>query len=234
MSLKVLIADDKFEMRMILKKALSKINGIEIIGEAENGKDAVLIVEKEKPDSVFLDVEMPVVDGIEAAKQIIDINPKTMIVFITAYQQYMPQAFELYSFDYMIKPFKIDRLNETVERMFEVKSNNLNKTSKKIVLKTKNRQILVQPDNIILVQRENRTTTVITKNEKYSISHTLSEMENILPKEIFLRSHKSYIININRIKEVEQYGRWTYVVKFDCIDEDALLTYEKGKSINII
>lgn len=235
LTLKALIVDDQFDMRFILKKALENIENVEIVAEADNGKDAVDIVENLKPNCVFLDVEMDTMNGIDAAKQILDINPKIMIVFITAYQQYMPQAFELYAFDYIVKPFKIERLKETIKRMKEIYINNIDSYNKniydKIKLKTKDDFVLISPEKIILIQREERMTSVITVEGKYIINETLSEMEKIVPSDIFIRSHKSYIINITKINKVCPYGRWTYVVKFENIKEDALLTHEKAKLI---
>lgn len=228
MSLNVIIVDDDKNMRFILKKALSKIIYIEIIGEASNGKEAIDLFERLKPDGVFMDVEMPNMDGIEAAKLMLDIQPKVMLVFITAHQQYMPQAFELYAFDYMVKPFKLERLKETVKRMQitspPAKSNT-------IMIKNREETAILNQNEIILVQRENRNTIIVTSTGRHSTNQTLLELEEKLDKSMFIRSHKSYIINCNRIKKMLPYGRWTYIVQFDCIAEDALITSEKAKEL---
>ena len=108
--LRIIIVDDEEKMRYILKKALLKVPGITIVGEAQNGTEAIQLVEEVRPDGVFMDVEMPEMNGIDAAKLIADIDPKCMIVFITAYQEYMPEAFALYAFDYIVKPFQLKRL----------------------------------------------------------------------------------------------------------------------------
>ena len=103
--MKVLIADDDKSMRFVLRKALEKQKNIDIGIEVENGSEAVAAFEHDKYDVAFLDVDMPVLDGIEAAKLILDIHPKCMVVFVTAHEEYMQEAFELYAFDYMVKPF---------------------------------------------------------------------------------------------------------------------------------
>jgi two-component system LytT family response regulator len=222
--MKVIIVDDEQGMRLILKKALMKMSNIEIIGEAQNGLDAVELVEKLRPDGVFMDVEMEVMDGIEAAKLMLDIDPKIMLIFITAHQQYMPQAFELYAFDYMVKPFKLERLEETVKRMIGTKT-----PSSTIAIKSHEETAILNQDEIVLVQRENRSTVIITDRARYITTQSLSELEIKLDNGIFVRSHKSYIINYTKIQKLIPYGRWTYIVKFRDIPDDALITSEKLK-----
>ncbi len=224
--MKVIIVDDEKNMRLILKKALLKVSTIEIIGEAENGEDAIKLVEKFNPDGVFMDVEMPKMDGIETAKHMLDIKPKIMLVFITAHQQYMPQAFELYAFDYMVKPFKLERLKQTIDRMLTTLSIPQPKT---LLVKNREETAILNQDEIILIQRENRNTVIVTSNGKHLTNQTLSELEKKLNPDIFIRSHKCYIINKNKIKKLLPYGRWTFIVKFIELEEDALITSEKAK-----
>lgn len=226
--LKVIVVDDEKNMRFILKKALSKFPKVEVIGEAANGKDALDLVETLKPDGVFMDVEMPNMDGIEAAKLMLDIQPKIMLIFITAHQQYMPQAFELYAFDYMVKPFKLERLKQTLKRMIVTLSPNQTDT---LLIKNREQTAILNQNEIILIQRENRNTVIVTSSCKYTTTQTLSELEQKLNNDIFIRSHKSYIINKNKIKQLLPYGRWTYIVKFKDIKEDALITAQKSKEL---
>lgn len=229
--LKVIVVDDEKNMRFILKKALSKFPQVEVIGEAANGKDALDLVETLKPDGVFMDVEMPNMDGIEAAKLMLDIKPKIMLIFITAHQQYMPQAFELYAFDYMVKPFKLERLKQTLKRMILTLSPNQADT---LLIKNREQTAILNQNEIILIQRENRNTVIVTSSGKYTTTQTLAELEQKLNNDIFIRSHKSYIINKNKIKQLLPYGRWTYIVKFKDIKEDALITAQKSKELERI
>jgi two-component system LytT family response regulator len=222
--MKVIIVDDEMGMRLVLRKALMNMPQIEVIGEAQNGLEAVELVEKFRPDGVFMDVEMDVMDGIEAAKLMLDIDPKIRLIFITAHQQYMPQAFELYAFDYMIKPFKLERLEETVKRMCHTKM-----PSSTIAIKSHEETAILNQDEIVLIQRENRSTVIITDKSHYTTTQSLSELEEKLETSIFIRSHKSYIINYTKILKLIPYGRWTYVVKFRGISDDALITSEKLK-----
>jgi len=241
LNFKVLIADDDQGMRLVLKKALSKVEGFEIIGEAEDGNAALCFSESLKPDVIFMDVEMPLLNGVECAKKILDINPKTIIIFATAHEEYMPAAFELYAFDYLVKPFKLDRIYQTLERIKSLAAylneptakqvGEPNKVLDKLIVKTKESINFINMDEIILIQRENRSTAIYTADEKYITSDSLSDLEERLDKSIFFRSHKSYIINLHMIHKIYPYGRWTYVVKLKNTDQDALLTYERYEEL---
>jgi len=231
--LRVLIVDDEERMRYILKKALEKFPNLVLLGEAADGTEAVKLVEEIRPDVVFMDVEMPGVNGLEAAKMIADIDPKCMIIFITAYQEYRPEAFELYAFDYIVKPFQMKRLEQTIQRIQLLKPRLTPPSStmaiSHILLKNREGMAVINPKDIILIQREERSTIIITEKDRFTTSETLSELEEKLPSQLFLRSHKSYIIQIEKIKRIHPYGRWTYVIQFEGTKEDALLTKEKAK-----
>ena len=241
MALKVIIADDEMGMRLVLKKAIEKFREFEIIGEAENGNSALLLFEELRSDVVFLDVEMPEINGLDCARKIFDIHPKTIIIFATAHSEYMPQAFEMYAFDYMIKPFKIERIFKTLDRILELKDRNeeidLSKDLKhekrldKLMIKNKEGISLVDMKDIVLIQREERNTVIYTRDEEYVTSEGLSEIQERLDKYQFIRSHKSYIINLSMIHKIYPYGRWTYVVKLKNTSKDALLTHEKYEEV---
>jgi len=242
--MKVLIADDDKSMRFVLKRALEKQNFIEVADEVANGAEAVAAFEEESFDAAFLDVDMPVLDGIEAAKLILDIHPKCMIVFVTAHEEYMQEAFELYAFDYMVKPFKLERLDQTIKRMCEfrkVQEENSGNSEKKVeaithdlLLKVKDGMVVVRPEDIIMIERENRSSVIVTEKELFTINKPLGELEAMLPEKEFLRTHKSYIIRLDKITKMSIYGRWTYVVKLRGTKKDALLTKEKAKILETI
>jgi two-component system LytT family response regulator len=239
-SKRVMIADDDMGMRLVLTKAVERSGGFEIVGEAEDGAAALRLFEGLRPEVVFLDVEMPGMTGVECAKRIADIEPRTIIVFATAHQQYMPEAFEVYAFDYLVKPFKLDRLQQTLEKIKGIddpkpdlfgkgQTGSIN-SHKKLMIKGKDGISVLDMEEIILIQREDRTTAIYTINDRHTTSDGLSELEEKLDGSIFFRGHKSYIININYISKIYPYGRWTYIVKLRGTEKDALLTrdgYEK-------
>jgi Response regulator of the LytR/AlgR family len=229
-------------MLLVLRKAIEKYNNFTISGEANDGASALQLFEEMRAEVVFLDVEMPMVSGIECAKRIMDINPKTVIIFATAHEEYMPEAFEVYAFDYLVKPFKVDRLRQTLERIEQshIENNILNndrkvtvnaKALKKLMIRNREGISLVDMDEIILIQREERSTVIYTAKDRFSTSEGLSELEGRLDNSLFFRSHKSYIINLQTISKIYPYGRWTYIVKLKGVDKDALLTHEKYEEL---
>lgn len=241
MSINVLIADDDIGMRLVLKKAIEKADGFMIAGEAEDGDAALRVFDSLRPEVVFLDVEMPLVSGIECAKKIADIDPKTIIIFATAHGEYMSDAFEVYAFDYLVKPFKIDRLNQTLERIKSIeavksgiivtRSASHSRTPEKLIIRNKEGISLVDMDEIILIQREDRSTVIYTSQERFTTSEGLTELEEKLDSDSFFRCHKSYIINLNAISRIYPYGRWTYIVKLKGTERDALLTHDKYEEL---
>lgn len=241
MQYRVLIVDDEREMRGLLGKAVEKVEGFEVIGDVENGERALEIAESSHPHVVFLDVEMPGLDGVECARRMLEINPDTIIIFATGHNEYMSEAFELYAFDYLTKPFKMERVFTTLERIKKVnlksEKDSLDKIIRhekglnKLVIKNKEGISFVDMKDIIIIQREDRSTVIYTSSSSYLTSEGLSEIEEKLDRTQFLRSHKSYIVNISMISKIYPYGRWTYTIKLKNTDKDALLTYEKYEEL---
>lgn len=240
--LRVLIADDDMGMRTIMRKIVERVEDFVLVAEAGDGKTAFELVEKLKPDVVFLDVEMPEMTGVECARAIQDLDPNVVIIFATAHDHYMGDAFEVYAFDYLIKPFKVERVIQTLERARERLSARAGRAAAPVVkprtlsgrmmLKHRDGVTFVDLQDILLIQREERTTVLYTAdNERYVTNDTLSEMEERLPADVFFRCHKSYIINLNHIKDITPYGRWTYVVRLEGTQHDALITHEKYEEL---
>ena len=244
MPLKVLIVDDEPGMRLLIEKTVEKLKGFEVIGGAASTEEALKLFEAQRPQVVFLDIELQGSSGVECAEEMFSINPKTMIIFATGHNEYMPRAFELYAFDYIIKPFKIERILNTLNRIkdiaeekVEVKLAEKSKVSislDKLAIKNKEGITLIDPSDIILIQREEKSTVIYTSNERISTSESLGDIQEKLDMTKFMRSHKSYIINVSKITKIYPYGRWTYVVKFKDTEMDALLTHENYSELKDI
>ena len=146
MALKVLIADDDAGMRLVLRKLIESMEGFEFAGEAADGTEAVRLCADLQPDIVFIDVKMPVLSGDEAAKKIYALYPDTIIIFVSAYSEYMPQAFEVYAFDYLLKPFKTDRVRQTLRKIQKRQSPLRVSTPKSLMIKQGS-------DGIVLLKR---------------------------------------------------------------------------------
>jgi len=119
--LKVIIAEDDPAMRLILRRVIEGISELEIVAEAEDGLQLIQLTEELMPDVVFLDISMPVLGGLEAAKKIFSINPTISIIFATGHDNYTHEAFEVYAFDYLVKPFNLDRIKQTMARLKEMR-----------------------------------------------------------------------------------------------------------------
>ena len=214
------------------------------MGEAENGEQALEMFEKTHPQVVFLDVEMPVMDGVETARRIQDMDPHAALVFATAHEGYREEAFAVYAFDYLVKPFRNERVLATLERIRRMLGGRQNlpaeavkpvparkKHPGRLMIRNRDGVVFVDTGDILLVQRENRQTVLYTAEGGYPTSDTLGDVEEKLDPEVFFRCHKSYIINLSCIDSITPYGRWTYVVKLRGTKQDALITHEKYEEL---
>ncbi len=238
--MKVLLVEDESGIRLLLRKIVEKNKEFQVAGEADNLTDAVTLFHRTKPDVVFLDIEISGASGLDCAKIIADVNPKTKIIFATAHAEYMSNAFEVYAFDYLLKPFNVERVNQTLQRILDLsrqKAEPLERIVKyekgleKLLVKGRESMSFVDIRDIILVQREEGSTVIYTAKDSFSTSAGLGEIEEKLDPQQFMRSHKSYIINVSQIRKIEPYGRWTYIVTFKDLKQDALITQEKYEEI---
>ena len=117
--IRILIADDDPGMLLVMRKLVERAEDYELVGEAQNGEQVLALYEKYTPEVVLMDVEMPGMSGIDCARIIQDKNPKAVLVFATAHEQYMKSAFEVYAFDYLVKPFPVERALNTLRLIRE-------------------------------------------------------------------------------------------------------------------
>ncbi len=244
--IKVVIADDDEGMRLIERRMIARVEGFTLAGEAADGNELLELVEEIRPQVVFLDVEMPGKTGVECAKVIQDMDPSIVLIFATAHDQYMGDAFEVYAFDYLIKPFKVDRVLQTLERardriagrrgddepLPELPHTAPKAATGRLMLHHKDGVSFVNMGDILLVQREDRATVIYTAGGgRYVTGDSLGETEARLDPNVFFRCHKSYIINLNQISNITPYGRWTYIVRLNGTTHDALITHEKYEEL---
>ena len=239
-----MIIEDEPQIRKLLRKIVEKQEGFTVVSEAGDFAGAVMEYTKYRADVVFLDIDLNGESGLECVKVLLALNPKLKVVFATAHSEYMANAFEIYAFDYLVKPFNIERVNKTLARIRESSidadkkvlesEEHLEQHKGKLLIKGKEQIVFVDKKDIILIARAESATQIVTKEEIYRTSVTLGEMEEKLSPSEFMRCHKSYIINISMISKIEPYGRWTYVVKFKGTTETALITaqnYEELKKM---
>lgn len=243
--IKVIIIEDEPEIRKLLRKIIEKQEGFEVVAEAGDFATAITEYTKYRADVVFADIDLNGESGMECVKVLLELNPKLKVVFATAHSEYMANAFEIYAFDYLVKPFNMERVARTLGKIKEncAKENvdssqspveRLEQHKDKLLIKGKDQISFVDKSEIIMVERVENATQIVTKEEIYRTSIGLGDIEAKLSETEFMRCHKSYIINISMISKIEPYGRWTYIVKFKGISETALITsqnYEELKKM---
>jgi two-component system LytT family response regulator len=227
-----LIIDDEILARNVIRTFLQTDPTIRVVDEAGNGTEAVIKILQHRPDLIFLDIQMPELDGFEVLKEIWP-HHQPFVVFTTAYDQYALRAFEVNAIDYLLKPFNEVRFHQALGRVQErlaqrtqpriealvnqLLSDQAAQPSgsflRRILVKETGRMYLVKTDDICYLDADGNYITLHTANERHTIYDSLTSLENRLDPADFVRINRSYIINLNYIAEVETYFNGEYMVK---------------------
>ena len=225
MAVRIMLADDEAGMRLALRSIIETMEGFAIVGEAENGARASILAAELRPDVIFLDVEMPEMNGTEAAKLISSVVPDAMLVFVTAHSEYMPAAFEVYAFDYIVKPFRPERVMQTLRRAEKNLRSRDDGTS--LLIKGRDAISFVPLSSVLMACREGQETRIVTADETYLSSSTLAELWPKLEGRGFIKTHRSYIVRASAVTKLAPYGRWTWSASLRGTDATALVTHDK-------
>jgi two-component system response regulator LytT len=241
MSLTALIIDDEPLARQELQYLLERAGGVEVLAQGTNGIEAVELIREHKPDVVFLDVQMPGLDGFAVLKKLLDRKvPMPQVVFATAFNQYAVRAFEVNAVDYLLKPFDRKRVMQTIEKAMARRSAPAESASDakldallrlveeraqaqtpksqsgKVIVRAQSRLLLVDQSEICFASIEDGTITVVTRNvEGHSNCRTLEELMDQLDPEAFWRAHRSFVVNIQHIREVVPWFKSSYQLRMD-------------------
>ena len=236
MSLSAVIVDDEQLARDELAYLLKDIGDVDVVAQGKNGVEAVNLIREHSPDLVFLDVQMPGLDGFGVLKKLLDKKiPLPKIVFATAFDQYAVKAFEVNSVDYLLKPFDRKRVAQSLQKArekIEVAGASSDKfealmrmlesqkpQTSKILLKAAGRLFLINQKDICFASIEDGVITVVTSGasgmEGQSNCRTLEELLDSLDPNLFWRAHRSFLVNINRIKEVVPWFKSSYQLRMD-------------------
>lgn len=211
-----IIVEDEFPAREELKYFLTKHKEISLEKEFENPIDSLKYLQENKVDVVFLDINMPELDGMSLGKILTKLNPNIKIIFITAYRDYAAEAFEIKAFDYLLKPYSEKRITEVLNNLTMIKDNSPTKEVEKINKVTvflDEKMVVLSLDEIYYIEVSEKESLVYTQNEIYTSKLKISKWEEILPKNKFYRTHRAYIVNLDKIKEVEPWFNGTFVLK---------------------
>jgi len=219
---RAVIVDDEELARRVLRELLRAHNEVEVVAECPNGFEAVKAVAELKPDLLFLDVQMPKLDGFEVLELI---GEGPAVIFVTAYDQYALRAFEAHAVDYLLKPFGADRLKVALERTKERLGGGLPPPAElaaaarppaqyleRIVVKDGSRVHIIPVSKLDYAEAQDDYVALAVEGKKHLKQQTLSNLEKALDPERFLRIHRSYIVNLDRLGKVEPYGKDTHVV----------------------
>ena len=208
MSLKVLIVDDEAAVALYLKTIVEQVPDTTVVTISASGQEALRQFEIHHPQLVFLDIDMPGMSGLEVARLLSEKNENIYFVFATAYPDYALQAFELYSFDYILKPFNEERIKKTlrkIKRQTNTSSYALNKNTT-IMVEHEGQKIFLNPGDIHYIESQKPKVKIKTGNNAYKITGDLKTLESQLKKHGFFRCHRGYLVNIKQIKEIAPNG----------------------------
>ena len=218
-----IIVDDEFPSREELKYFVNEHSKINIEKEFDNSIEALKYLQENDINIVFLDINMPNINGITLAEIISKLNKDFIIIFITAYADFAVKAFEVKAFDYILKPYSEERI---IKSLKEVESKVLQKDSQQnksiycnsIVLYQREKMYVISLEDILCLEACERETKVYTKKGIYISKNKISDIEKTLPESKFYRTHRSYIVNLEKIEEIIPWFNNTYNLKLKNID----------------
>ena len=210
--IRCIIIDDEVWARQKIKTFLKDLSDIELIAETSNGKNAIKLILKLKPDLIFLDIQMPLMNGFEMLNQL-NITPLPMVIFTTAHEQHALEAFDAHAIDYLLKPYDRDRFKNAIDHVKSFRSNNyrneftanienlLSSVQQKITIKDNGAIYLIQINKIKWIEASGNYIKIKTEKE-FLHRNTLHDIESKLDNR-FIRVHRSFIVNIEYIEKLE-------------------------------
>ena len=223
--IKALIIDDEPLARSLLRKMLSDDERIEVVGECRNGFEGALVIQELKPDLVFLDIQMPKINGFEMLELL---SEPPMIVFSTAYEQYAIKAFESNAVDYLLKPYPAERVKVAIDKEI-AKNGSLHQSRQEIeslihthdtemgllnrvVVKSGKKIQVIPVDSIDYIESQDDFVMIYCAEGHFLKQKTMKFFEEHLEPAKFIRVHRSYMVNVTQIAELQQYGKDSWIV----------------------
>jgi two-component system, LytTR family, response regulator len=223
--IRAVIVDDEELARQVLREFISAHSEIELIAECANGFEAVKIVTEQKPDLMFLDIQMPKLDGFEVLELVGD---DTAVVFVTAYDSYAIKAFEVHAVDYLLKPFGADRFEAALKRAKGRLAGKLPESAPnaselavaarppaqfldRIAVRDGTRVYIIPLAKLDYAEAQDDYVALAAEGKKHLKQQTISSLESALDPSRFMRIHRSYIVNLERVARVEPYSKDSYI-----------------------
>ena len=229
--LRSLLIDDEPNARMRLRRLLKDEERVEVIGEAKDGFEAVTEIERLKPDLVFLDVQMPGLDGFETLKALSPELPLPLIIFVTGFHEHAMAAFDANAIAYLLKPIEPERLREMVERAWRLQhfaedraqaANEVHQFTasvppnfRQIVARKLDRFLLLDPAEILYFYMDHGIVRARTSDDNVWVNYQLSDLEQGLSEFNFFRAHRASLVNLRRVKEIRPSPRSAFLLIMD-------------------
>ncbi len=200
MLLKALVVDDEAPARSELRFLLDEAGGVEVVGEASNGPEALQLVKAIPYDVVFLDIDMPGLSGVDLAETLTGLEHPPSIVFVTAHSEHAVKAFEVAAADYLVKPVEVDRLRQAIERIKPAEETRAR--IERIPVEKAGKKLLLQVEDISYIMAKDDYSYLHTETERYLSTFSLAQLENKLTPSGFFRVHRRYLVNLAQVREV--------------------------------
>jgi two-component system LytT family response regulator len=202
LKIRVLIVDDEHLARRRIAALLKNDPEVEVIGMAANAREALRFLEKEDADLIFLDIQMPGMDGFAFLKSLQQ-DPPPVVVFVTAFDEHAVRAFEAQALDYILKPYDEERFQKALSRAKKlVEKRQPKKTLQRLPVKVGDKYVFVRIDDVNWIEAEGKYARLHTRTSSYLLRGGLQQLESQLDSERFLRIHRSAIVNVDRIREI--------------------------------
>lgn len=212
---KIIIVDDEASGRQLIREYLEDYKDLVLLAEANNGVDAVKLINEFKPDLVFLDIQMPGMTGFDVLTHLEELP---QIIFSTAYDQYALKAFEVHAIDYLLKPYTKERFKTSIEKLRDNSNNKVrplaesllmetSKYPKRILVQTQNKLVTISLDDVVRIEAYGDYSKIMVNDHTYLSNYGISTLEEKLNNTIFIRVHRSSIINLNMVKELNKYTK---------------------------
>ncbi|NLI93411.1 MAG: response regulator transcription factor [Peptococcaceae bacterium] len=227
MKMRALLVDDESPARKELRYLLQSFDDVQIVGEAENAPEAMELIENVRYSVIFLDINMPGLNGIDLARKLSLRPDPPAVIFTTAHEEYAFDAFSVHAYDYLLKPIHPKRMEEALQTVRERKKINCATAQPRttpvkeetdmrplevIPAEQNGKTILIRPEEIIYISTDKDNVYVKTENESYLTRFTLRELESRLDPRTFFRTHRCYLVNIRKMRELIPYFNGTYTV----------------------
>ena len=221
--IRALIVDDEDLARQVVREMLVPHAEVEIVAECANGFEAVRVAAEVKPDLIFLDIQMPKLDGFEVLELI---GEGVAVVFVTAYDEHALRAFEVHAVDYLMKPFRAERFEAALDRAKQriggtapfrpeeliAATRGPGEYAERVVVKDGTRVHIIPVSKLDYAEAQDDYVALTSQGKKHLKQQTISSLEAALDPKTFVRIHRSYLVNLERVTRLEPYGKDTHVV----------------------